>query len=83
MMEPTLSVSMRFIFKSQLTALDQVLPLVIAHKKKPLSGLFLFPHILACCYVLPMLPDLVHGASVFSEALGAAVFAFENDLRPA
>ena len=82
-MEPTLSVSMRFIFKSQLTALDQVLPLVIAQKKKPLSGLFLFPHILACCYFLPMFPNLVHGASVFSEALGAAVFAFENDLRPA
>ena len=93
MMEPTLSVSMRFIFKSQLTALDQVLPLVIAHKKKPLSGLFLFrgstslleniSHSLACCYFLPMLPDLIHSTSVFPETLGAAVFAFENDLRPA
>ena len=70
-----------------------ILPLVIAHKKKPLSGLFLFrgsaslleniSHSLACCYVLPMFPDLVHGASVFPEALGAAVFALENDLRPA
>ena len=30
-----------------------------------------------------MLPDLVHGAPVFPKALGAAVFAFENDLRPA
>ena len=29
-----------------------------------------------------MFPDLVHGASVFPEALSAAVFAFENDLRP-
>lgn len=93
MMEPTLSVSMRFIFKSQLTALDQVLPLVIAHKKKPLSGLFLFrgstslheniSHSLACCYFLQMLPDFVHGMPIFPEALGAAVFAFENDLRPA
>jgi hypothetical protein len=74
---------MRFIFKSQLTALDQVLPLVIAQKKKPLSGLFLFPHILACCYFLPMFPNLVHGAPIFPEALSAAVFALKNNLRPA
>lgn len=63
------------------------------HKKKPLSGLFLcrgstslhenISHILACCYFLPMFPNLVHGASVFSEALSAAVLALKNNLRPA